>query len=200
MKHEVVIGVLAVQGDVSEHVTAMEEALAQEALPGKVVLIRHPEDLDKIRALIIPGGESTVISRILVASGLMAAIIRRIHKHTLPIFGTCAGCILLAKKLTHNPQRVQLLNAMDIEVARNAFGRQKESSHQVLRFKGIAKPINAVFIRGPIITQAGNDCEILATLGHSIVAVRQNEFLALAFHPELTTDRSIHKYFLQMLL
>ncbi len=167
---------------------------------GSVNLIRQKQDLDKVDALIIPGGESTAISRTLIRSGLFETIRNRISDDTLAIMGTCAGCVLLAKKINDNEDaKVTSLATMDIEVQRNAFGRQKKSCECILDFKGFTKPYGAVFIRAPVITKVWNDCEVLAKLDKKIVAARQHRFLALSFHPELTTDLRVHEYFLEMI-
>lgn len=167
---------------------------------GSVNLIRQKPDLDKVDALIIPGGESTTISRTLVRSGLFETIRNRISDDTLAIMGTCAGCVLLAKTITDTTkERVTSLEAMDIEVQRNAFGRQKESFEHTLNFHGFSNPYTAVFIRAPVITKVGRDCEVLAKFDKKIVAARQHRFLALSFHPELTTDLRVHEYFLEMI-
>lgn len=200
------IGVLAVQGAVREHAVAMERVLAKRKIKGSVRLIKKQDDfplksndLNYIDALVIPGGESTTISRNLIKSGLFELISTRVQEHSLPIFGTCAGCILLAKKLVE-PKEIQTFNAMDIEVRRNAFGRQKDSFEANLTFDELKDAFNAVFIRGPLITKAWDKAQILAKFNNQIVAVRQNEFLALSFHPELTVDTRIHEYFLEMIL
>lgn len=122
----------------------------------------------------------------------------RINQNNIALMGTCAGCILLAKKLTDTKADVRLLQAMDMQVERNAFGRQKESFERSIAIKGFTTPYNAVFIRAPIITKIWGTCEILATSGKEIVMARQNNYLALSFHPELTDDLRIHRYFLEM--
>jgi 5'-phosphate synthase pdxT subunit len=113
--------------------------------------------------------------------------------------GTCAGCVILAKELTDTKADVQLLRAMDMQIERNAFGRQKESFERSVVIKGFKTPYNAVFIRAPLITKIWGICEVLATVGKEIIMARQNNYLALSFHPELTNDLRIHRYFLEML-
>jgi 5'-phosphate synthase pdxT subunit len=161
-------------------------------------LVRQARDIDICNGLIIPGGESTTISRILVNSGIYDVICDRLKQNDLAIMGTCAGCVLLAKELTDASTKVRLLHAMDMQVQRNAFGRQKQSSERILMIKGFTEPYNAVFIRAPVITKTWDDCEILATAEKEIVMARQNNCLALSFHPELTDDLRIHRLFLTM--
>jgi len=176
----------------------MNRVFQEEKQKGKAILIRQPHDIDACEALIIPGGESTTISRILVNSGMHAVIHERMNQNTIALMGTCAGCVLLAKELTDTKADVRLLQAMDMQVERNAFGRQKESFERSVAIKGFTTPYNAVFIRAPIITKIWGTCEILATTGKEIVMAKQNNYLALSFHPELTDDLRIHRYFLEM--
>jgi pyridoxal 5'-phosphate synthase pdxT subunit len=166
---------------------------------GQAVLVRQPRDIDACDALIIPGGESTTISRILVNSGMHQVIRERMNHNDIALMGTCAGCVLLAKELTDSRSDVKLLEAIDMQVERNAYGRQKESFEKSLQIKGFTSPYHAVFIRAPVITKIWDDCEILATSGKEIVMARQNNYLALSFHPELTDDLRIHRFFLEML-
>ena len=193
------VGVLSVQGAVSEHIAMMKKALQEERVQGDAMLVRQPADIERIDALILPGGESTTISRILVRTGMYEAIKQRMGRNTLPIMGTCAGCALLAKKLTDTLGDVHLLQAMDMEVERNAFGRQKDSCERLLDIKGFDAPFNAVFIRAPVITKVWGSCEVLATLEKEIVMARQGHYLALSFHPELISDLRVHRLFLRML-
>lgn len=176
----------------------MNRVFQEGKTKGRSVLIRQARDIDFCNGLIIPGGESTTISRILVSSGIQDAICDRIKQNDLALMGTCAGCVLLAKELTDTTMEVRLLRAMDMKVQRNAFGRQKQSSEQILEIKGFTEPYNAVFIRAPVITKTWGDCEILATAGKEIVMARQNNCLALSFHPELTDDLRVHRLFLTM--
>ena len=165
---------------------------------GHTLLVRQPRDIDACDALIIPGGESTTISRILVNSGMYDVIRERMKHNDIALMGTCAGCVLLAKELTGTKTDVKLLDAIDMQVERNAFGRQKESFERSLQIKGFTIPYPAVFIRAPIITKIWGTCYVLATTGKKIVIARQNNYLALSFHPELTDDLRIHRYFLEM--
>ena len=185
------IGVLASQGAFAEHI-AMLQKLAVEALP-----VRLPSELEGVDGLIIPGGESTSISR-LMANYNLTSEIKNQAKSGLPIFGTCAGMILLAKELPDS--NVAPLGLMDIAVRRNAFGRQVDSFETELAIPVLGeRPFPAVFIRAPIIEQADSKVAILAKLNNGAsVAVRQGKLLASAFHPELTNDLRFHQYFLNI--
>ncbi|WP_027718875.1 pyridoxal 5'-phosphate synthase glutaminase subunit PdxT [Desulfovirgula thermocuniculi] len=185
-----VVGVLALQGAFREHQQVLE------AMGVKTRQVRKPEELEGISALIIPGGESTAIGKLLVDYGLMEPI-REMAAGGLPIFGTCAGLILLAKEITGSPQ--PRLGLMDIRAERNAFGRQVESFEVDLEVPALGeKPLRAVFIRAPYISAVGPGVEVLASLGDGkIVMARQGRYLACAFHPELTEDRRVHRYFLE---
>jgi 5'-phosphate synthase pdxT subunit len=177
----------------------MNRVFKEEKQPGQTILVRQPRDIDACDALIIPGGESTTISRILVNSGMHDAIRQRMKQNNIALMGTCAGCVILSKELTDTKADVRLLQAMDMQVERNAYGRQKESFERPVEIKGFKTPYNAVFIRAPVIKKIWGTCEILATAGKEIVMARQNNYLALSFHPELTDDLRIHRYFLEML-
>jgi 5'-phosphate synthase pdxT subunit len=177
----------------------MNRVFQEDKKKGKAILVRQSKDIDSCDALIIPGGESTTISRILVNSGMYDVIRERMNNQDIALMGTCAGCVLLAKELTDTKADVKLLEAIDMLVERNAFGRQKESFEQSVQIKGLTNSYHAVFIRAPIITKTWGDCEILAKAGKEIVMARQKSYLALSFHPELTDDLRIHRFFLEML-
>ena len=185
------IGVLAAQGAFAEHIATLHK-LEIEALP-----VRLPSQLEGLDGLIIPGGESTSISQLMLAYNLMSRI-RNQAKNRLPIWGTCAGMILLAKEIPDSG--VEPLGLMDITVRRNAFGRQVDSFEAELDIPVLGeKPFPGVFIRAPLIEQANSNVEILARLNNgTIVAARQGNLLASAFHPELTSDLRFHKYFLNI--
>jgi len=170
-----------------------------EEQTGKARVVRRPHDIDACDGVIIPGGESTTISRILMNSGLYNALLRRMKKETIALMGTCAGCVLLAKELTEPREDVHLLGAMEMQVERNAFGRQKESFERQVNITGFSSPFPAVFIRAPLITNVWGECKVLARVEQEIVMARQDNYLALSFHPELTNDLRVHRYFLQML-
>jgi pyridoxal 5'-phosphate synthase pdxT subunit len=188
------VGVLALQGDVAEHLRALREAGARP------VAVRRPEELDRVDGLVIPGGESTTIWKLIEVFGLAEQLRKRVGDG-MPAFGSCAGMILLADSICDPASGQQALRGIDISVRRNAFGRQVDSFERDLDVRGIAGgPYRAVFIRAPWVEAAGSGVEVLATEpGTSrIVAVRQGPVLATAFHPELTPDRRIHQMFVEI--
>lgn len=188
------IGVLALQGDVSEHVTAIERAMEGQ---GEVVEIRKPGQMEHCLALVLPGGESTAIFRQLESSGLTEEL-KAAANSGKPILATCAGLVLISREI-EGDQRFEPLGLMDIKVRRNAFGPQKESFEADLEIEGLERPYRAVFIRAPSIAEVGKGVRVLAKVEDAAVAVRQKNLLALAFHPELTCDSRIHQLFLKML-
>jgi len=188
------IGVLALQGDVSEHVLALERAAAGKA---QVVEVRKPGQIEECQALVLPGGESTTICRQLENSGLTEEL-KAAALSGKPILATCAGLVLISQEV-EGDSRVRPLGLMDIKISRNAFGPQRESFEADLQIKGLDRPYRAIFIRAPAICEVGREVEVLARVGEAIVAARQKNLLALAFHPELTEDTRIHQIFLKML-
>ncbi len=186
------IGVLAVQGAFAEHLAVLRK-LKSEALP-----VRLPLELISLDGLIIPGGESTTISRLMRDYNLSDKI-RKLAESGLPILGTCAGLIILAKEISDS--KVETLGLMDIVVRRNAFGRQRESFEAELAIPALGeKPFPGVFIRAPIIEQANGNVAVLSRLDNvTIVAARQEKLIATAFHPELTSDLRLHKYFMDII-
>ncbi|WP_048189575.1 pyridoxal 5'-phosphate synthase glutaminase subunit PdxT [Methanocella conradii] len=189
------IGVIALQGNVEEHVEALSRVFR-----GEIVKIKHKGTVPSCDAIIIPGGESTTLCRLAWSEGIAQEIIER-ARQGMPIMGTCAGLILLASRGDDDVKktRQKLLGLMDTTVDRNAFGRQRESFEAPLDVSCISGgPFNAVFIRAPAIVSAGKSVEALATLDGRIVAARQGNMLALAFHPELTDDARIHEYFMDI--
>ena len=195
------IGVIAIQGDVEEHVRAMEEALAERGEKGEVVKIKHQGIVKSCDAIIIPSGESTTIGRLMVREGILPEI-KEAAEWGKPILGTCAGMVLLAEEGDEEvaKTRQSLLGLMDVKVKRNAFGRQRESFEVLLKMSLFDDPFHAVFIRAPAIIQAAENVDVLATFDGHIVAAKQRNIIALSFHPELTEDRRIHHYFLENLL
>jgi 5'-phosphate synthase pdxT subunit len=191
------IGVIAIQGNVQEHVEATERALAGR---GTVVKIKHAGIVPTCDGIIIPGGESTTLCRLSWSEGIAQEIIDLANAGK-PVMGTCAGLIMLASKgddeVAKTKQR--LLGLMDTEVDRNAFGRQVNSFEAPLAIEGFDRPFNAVFIRAPAIVGAGKGVKVLAKIDGRIVAAQQRNLLALAFHPELTDDLRLHRYFLEMI-
>ncbi|HEX6522340.1 MAG TPA: pyridoxal 5'-phosphate synthase glutaminase subunit PdxT [Streptosporangiaceae bacterium] len=188
-----VVGVLALQGDVPEHTRALTEAGA-EAIP-----IRRPTELDRVDGLVIPGGESTTLWRLSMAFDLLEPIAKRISDG-LPVFGSCAGMIMLADRLADGVEGQQTFGGIDMTVRRNAFGRQVDSFETEVILATDPEPIRAVFIRAPWVEQAADTVTVLGTDDRTgrIVAVRQGQLLATAFHPELTPDRRIHQLFVDI--
>lgn len=193
------IGVIGLQGAVGEHIHSMQNALMDSSISGEVFIVKDKKQIKFLDALIIPGGESTTISRLINKFGFEKKISKRIEHKDLAIMGTCAGCTILASELIDNFHDVKLLNAMNMTVKRNAFGRQKESFEQKIQIKNFKHTYNAVFIRAPVIEKTWNNCEILAKTDNKIVMARQDNLLALSFHPELTDDLRVHKYFLEFI-
>ncbi|WP_442602519.1 pyridoxal 5'-phosphate synthase glutaminase subunit PdxT [Paenibacillus sp. KN14-4R] len=183
------IGVLALQGAVAEHIRLIELAGAEG------VIVKKVEQLADIDGIILPGGESTTMGKLMHLYGFIDAL-RSFSDQGKPIFGTCAGMILLAEEIAGQEQ--PHLGLMSMRVARNAFGRQRESFETDLPVVGIVEPVRAVFIRAPLIEEFGAGVEVLATYNGQIVAARQGHLLAASFHPELTDDYAMHSYFLSM--
>lgn len=182
------IGVLAIQGDYDAHRLRLEE------LGAKAVLVRKPEQLDSLDAIVIPGGESSTMLKFLERDGFLQKL--RDFVRVKPSFGTCAGAILLANEV-ENPAQ-ESLRAMDISVRRNAYGRQLESDIHEAETKLPGGPLEMVFIRAPKISKLGNGVEVLAKRGDDPVLVRQNNMLAATFHPELSPDKRVHEEFLKL--
>lgn len=187
-----VIGVLALQGDVREHLIALAAADAV-ARP-----VRRPEELAEVDALVIPGGESTTMSKLAVLFGMLEPLRARVAAG-MPVYGTCAGMIMLAGKLLDGREDQETLGGIDMIVRRNAFGRQNESFEAEIDFAGVeGGPVQGVFIRAPWVESVGAAAEVLATYDGHTVAVRQGNVLATSFHPELTGDDRVHAYFVDM--
>ncbi|MFC9817056.1 pyridoxal 5'-phosphate synthase glutaminase subunit PdxT [Streptomyces virginiae] len=192
MTNTPVIGVLALQGDVREHLIALAAADAV-ARP-----VRRPEELAEVDALVIPGGESTTMSKLAVLFGMLEPLRERVAAG-MPVYGTCAGMIMLADKLLDGREDQETLGGIDMIVRRNAFGRQNESFEAKIDFTGIeGGPVEGVFIRAPWVESVGGAAEVLATYDGHTVAARQGNVLATSFHPELTGDDRVHAYFVDM--
>ncbi|MEH6374866.1 pyridoxal 5'-phosphate synthase glutaminase subunit PdxT [Streptomyces sp. KLMMK] len=186
------IGVLALQGDVREHLVALA---ASDALARPV---RRPEELAEVDGLVIPGGESTTMSKLAVVFGMLEPLRERVRAG-MPVYGTCAGMIMLAEKLLDGREDQETLGGIDMIVRRNAFGRQNESFEAAVEMAGIeGGPVEGVFIRAPWVESVGAAAEIVATHDGHTVAVRQGNVLATSFHPELTGDHRVHAYFVDM--
>ncbi|MFC2154250.1 pyridoxal 5'-phosphate synthase glutaminase subunit PdxT [Candidatus Altiarchaeota archaeon] len=194
------IGVLSVQGNVDEHVAAMERALKKTETKGEVLEIKRKEDFEAISALILPGGESTTMGKLLVRYGVDEEI-KKLALAGKPIMATCAGMILLAKEGNSQVQKTKqpLLNLLDVKVNRNAFGRQRESFEVPLKIEDVGEDYPAVFIRAPAVDKVWGNAKILAKHKEKIVAIQQDNILGLSFHPELTKDTRVHEYFLGLI-
>ena len=192
------IGVFALQGDVREHVHALEQLGVQ------VRTVRRESELDLVDGLVIPGGESTAMIKLADVFGVADAFRRRIAEG-LPVFGTCAGMIMLADRLVDGAPGQTTFGGLDVTVRRNAFGRQVHSFESAVDFTVLDEPVHAVFIRAPWIEEVGDDVEVLASVRPEagepdrIVAVRQGRLLATSFHPEVADDLRLHRYFLDLL-
>lgn len=186
------IGVLALQGAVSEHIDAFRLALESMDSSGhsSVVPVRHAEEIPGLDGLAIPGGESTTISRLIDKNQMR----KPIEEFDGGIFATCAGMVLMATNV--DDPRLKTLGLVDMDVTRNAFGRQKESFETDLRISGFESPYHAIFIRAPVATRCGKDTEVLSRIDKGIVAVREGRHYALSFHPELVRDTRFHLRFL----
>lgn len=185
------IGVLALQGDVAEHVRALESCGAN------ATTVRRPAELASVDGLILPGGESTTMNRLLDQFELTEPLRARLDEG-MPAYGSCAGMILLAKEILDGRPDQRPFGAMDIVVRRNAFGRQVDSFESELDFEGIQDPVRAVFIRAPWVEHAAEHVQPLATAAGRIVAARQRAVLVTAFHPELTGDARVHRRFVEL--
>ncbi|HDR8072348.1 TPA: pyridoxal 5'-phosphate synthase glutaminase subunit PdxT [Bacillus cereus] len=183
------IGVLGLQGAVREHVKSVEASGAE------AVIVKRIEQLEEIDGLILPGGESTTMRRLIDKYAFMEPL-RTFAKSGKPMFGTCAGMILLAKTLIGYEEAH--IGAMDITVERNAFGRQKDSFEAALSIEGVGEDFVGVFIRAPYVVEVADNVEVLSKHGDRMVAVRQDQFLAASFHPELTDDHRVTAYFVEM--
>ncbi|WP_059106180.1 pyridoxal 5'-phosphate synthase glutaminase subunit PdxT [Shouchella shacheensis] len=183
------IGVLALQGAVREHIRMLEENGAEACA------VKHIHDLESLDGLVLPGGESTTMRKLIDKYGFFDAL-QRFGESGKPIFGTCAGLILMAKRLAN--QEAGHLSFIDMTVQRNAFGRQRESFEANLAVEGIAEDLRAVFIRAPLVLEVDSDVSVLSTYNDEMVAVRQGHYLACSFHPELTDDSRLHRYFVEM--
>lgn len=186
------VGVLAVQGAVREH-RHLLTSLGVETLA-----VRRPEELAQCDALVLPGGESTTMIKLLGIFELLDPIKERINEG-LPVFGTCAGMILLADRILDGTDDQTTIGGLDVTVRRNAFGRQVDSFEEDIEFAGLSDPVHAVFIRAPWIEQVGPGVEVLARAAGRIVAVRQGNLMATSFHPEVGSDGRIHKIFLDQI-
>lgn len=200
-----IVGVLALQGDVREHLSAVE------ALGASAVAVRRPAEIEAVDALILPGGESTTISKLARTFEVFEPLVGRI-KTGMPVLGTCAGMVLLADRISDGIAGQETFGGLDITVRRNAFGRQVDSFESDVPFAHFADPVHAVFIRAPWVEQVGPGVDVLAavrvplaaaershSVGDRIVAVQAGPVMATSFHPEVGGDLRVHEYFLSLL-
>lgn len=185
------VGVLALQGDFAKHMEMLERCGVEP------VEIRSPEELENVDGLIIPGGESTTVGKLMARYGIDKKIIERVEQG-MPLFGTCTGMIVMSKDIEGSDQ--QRLGLLNVTVRRNAFGRQVDSFEADLDVPEVGEaPVHAVFIRAPFITETRNNVNVLAEVDDKIVFIREGNCLAAAFHPELTDDCRVHEYFVGMI-
>jgi len=196
------VGILALQGDVTENFMATMAALHDAGMDATVSQVKTPDQISKLDGLIIPGGESTMMGQLSMVNGAMNALKEIINGGT-PVFGICAGMILLSK---NSKDRVMgsteqpLLDMLDVEIERNSFGRQKDSFQAEISLEPIGiSSFQGVFIRAPAILTSGSNVEVLSKFNEKIIAVKQGNILATSFHPELTQDISLHKHFVEMI-
>ena len=195
------IGVIAIQGNIEEHIHALNHAMKKEGINGRIIPIKHRGIVPRCDGIVIPGGESTTLCRLMKREGIDIEIKDAAQKKK-PILATCAGLIAIAKKGGREAEETnqELLGIIDLEVERNAFGRQRESFETEVAISFLEEPYNAVFIRAPRITRVGKDVEIIATLNNSeVIAVKEKNTIALSFHPELTDDTRIHQYYIKLI-
>ncbi|MDW7730456.1 MAG: pyridoxal 5'-phosphate synthase glutaminase subunit PdxT [Bacillota bacterium] len=186
------IGVLSVQGAVSEHLGHLNKCGVE------AVAIKNIATLDEVSGLVIPGGESTTIGKLIEIFGLAESIKKRSLEGSLAIFGTCAGMVLMAREISDGTNNQPILGLLDIKVKRNAFGRQRESFETEIEFDSFAYPLIGVFIRAPIIEKTGDGVEVLAKMPEGIIAAQKGNLLTTSFHPELTDDLRVHQYFAEI--
>ena len=195
------VGVLSIQGDVQENILSCKSAIDELGLDGNVVDVRTPEEISQLDGLIIPGGESTTIGQLSLVNGSLKALKEKIQSG-MPVLGICAGMIMLSN--TANDKIIgktnqPLLDILDIKLERNSFGRQKQSFESDISMDSINIPkFNGVFIRAPSVSDVGSDVKVLSKFNERIVAVKKENVIGTAFHPELTEDTALHKYFINL--
>jgi len=196
------IGVFAVQGDVEENLASTRVALDELGIKGTVSTVKTPDQISKLDGIILPGGESTTIGQLSLVNGSLKKIKEKIEAG-MPAMGICAGLILLAKEVkdhTVGKTEQPLLDLLDVKVERNSFGRQRDSFEADISMESIKIPkFKGVFIRAPSILEVGKNVEVISKLNEKTIAVKQKNILATVFHPELTHDVSMHKYFINMI-
>jgi len=195
------VGVLSIQGDVHENLLSTRAAFNELGIDGKVIDVKTPEKISQLDGLIIPGGESTTIGQLSLVNGSLKILKEKIE-NGMPVFGICAGMILLSKTVNDHvvgKTDQPLLDILDIKLERNSFGRQHESFEAEVSMDSIDIPkFNGVFIRAPSVSDVGSDIEVLSKFNERIVAVKKDNVICTSFHPELTEDISLHKYFINL--
>jgi pyridoxal 5'-phosphate synthase pdxT subunit len=195
------IGVLSIQGDILENILSIKAAIDALDIDGTVTSVRTPDEISKVDGIVIPGGESTTIGQLSTINGSLKILKEKIEQG-MPVLGICAGMILLSKtakdKVVGKIDQ-PLLDILDIKLERNSFGRQRESFESDISLNSIGIPtFNGVFIRAPSISDVSSDVEVLSKFNEKIIAVKKNNVIGVAFHPELTSDISLHKYFVNL--
>ncbi len=195
------VGILSIQGDVQENLLSTKAAFDELGINGNITQVKTPNEISKLDGLIIPGGESTTIGQLSLVNGSLKVLKEKIE-NGMPVLGICAGMIMLSK--TADDRVVgktdqALLNILDIKLQRNSFGRQQDSFESDISMDSIGIPkFNGIFIRAPSVSDVGSDIEILSKFNEQIIAVKKGNVIGTAFHPELTTDISLHKYFVNL--
>ena len=204
MSNNIKVGVLGIQGDIEENILSTAEALKKLNLRGTVESVRYSESIAELDGLILPGGESTVIGSLLSIQGKVFQTIEKKIKEGMPVFGTCAGLIMLSKRAYDKivgETKQKLFGILDVVIERNAFGRQHESFEVDLEIPVLGKePFRGIFIRSPIVNNVGKSVTILTKLNDKIVAVKQNNIIGTSFHPELSADIRLHELFIKDIL
>jgi len=194
-------GVLSIQGDVLENILSVKSAIDALGIDGTVTSVKTPDEISQVDGLIIPGGESTTIGQLSIANGTLKILKEKIEQG-MPVLGICAGMVLLSKTVKDKVVGKidqPLLEILDIKLERNSFGRQRESFESDISLNSIGIPtFNGVFIRAPSISDVGSDVEILSKFNEKIIAVKKDNIIGVSFHPELTNDISLHKYFVNL--
>jgi 5'-phosphate synthase pdxT subunit len=195
------VGILSIQGDVQENILSTKAAFDELGIDGNIMPVKTPDEISKLDGLIIPGGESTTIGQLSLVNGSLKTLKEKIE-NGMPVLGICAGLIMLSK--TADDRVVgktdqALLNILDIKLQRNSFGRQQDSFESDISMDSIGIPkFNGIFIRAPSVSDVGSDIEILSKFNEQIIAVKKGNVIGTSFHPELTTDVSLHKYFVNL--
>lgn len=195
------LGVLAIQGDVAENVSSLEDSISELNQDATVNVVKTPEEIAELDGLIIPGGESTTIGQLSLVNGSLKEIKQKVESG-MPVLGICAGMVLLANNASDKVVgkiEQPLFDFLDVDLERNSFGRQRESFEANISLDSIGiSNFNGVFIRAPTITTISNDIEVLAKLNEKIIAIKKGNIIGTSFHPELTEDLAIHKYFVNL--